>query len=46
MKKRLPIVVSDFKELINDNYYYIDKTKLIVEALEKRSKETLIARSR
>lgn len=29
--KKLPIGVSDFKDLIDENYYYIDKTLLIKE---------------
>ena len=32
-KKRLPIGVSDFKEIITKNYYYFDKTKFIEEIL-------------
>lgn len=45
-KKRLPIGVSDFKEIIEDNYYYVDKTNFIAEVLEKRAKATLITRPR
>ena len=45
-KKRLPIGISDFKEMIEDNYYYVDKTNFIAEILEKRAKATLITRPR
>ena len=31
MRKKLPIGVSDFKRILDDNYYYIDKTLLIKE---------------
>ncbi|MCX7870680.1 MAG: ATP-binding protein [bacterium] len=31
--KRLPIGISDFKELITNNYIYVDKTKYIYELL-------------
>ena len=27
-KKRIPIGISDYKMLIDENYYYIDKTVL------------------
>lgn len=45
-KKKLPIGVSDFKEIIEDNYYYVDKTNFIAEILDKRAKATLITRPR
>jgi hypothetical protein len=32
--KKLPIGISDFKELIDGGYYYVDKTALIKEVLE------------
>ncbi|MCX7871075.1 MAG: AAA family ATPase, partial [bacterium] len=31
--KKLPIGISDFKELITNNYIYVDKTKYIYELL-------------
>ncbi len=46
MKKMMPIGISDFKEVIEDNYYYIDKTLLIKEILDNRAKVTLIPRPR
>lgn len=45
-KKRLPIGVSDFKKIIEKNYYYVDKTNFIEEILDKRSEVTLITRPR
>ena len=36
-KKRLPIGVSDFKEIITKNYYYFDKTKFIENILDDGS---------
>ena len=27
--KKIPIGIDDFKEIITENYFYIDKTKLI-----------------
>ncbi|MGL4902793.1 MAG: AAA family ATPase [Cetobacterium sp.] len=45
-RKKLPIGVSDFKKLIEENYYYIDKTGFIEEILEKKAEVTLICRPR
>lgn len=45
MKKNLPIGISDFKELITKNKYYIDKTMLIKDILNS-SKVVLIPRPR
>ena len=45
-RKPLPIGVSDFKEIIENNYYYIDKTKLIEDILYYRAKVNLFTRPR
>lgn len=45
-KKRLPVGVSDFKTLIEDNYYFVDKSMLIDELLEKKATVTLLTRPR
>ena len=45
-KKMLPIGVEDFDQLINENYYYVDKTGLIAELLRSRAKVTLFTRPR
>ena len=34
MKKLLPLGISDFKEIVSGNYYYVDKTLLIKELYE------------
>ena len=46
MKKRLPIGLSDFKKIIDQDYAYIDKTLLIEELFEKGGKVALISRLR
>lgn len=43
--KLLPIGISNFKEIIEQNYYYIDKTRLIDEIL-KKGKVILLPRPR
>ena len=45
-KKRLPIGISNFKEIIEYDYYYFDKTKFIEKILEERSKVKLFTRPR
>ena len=44
--KPLPIGIEDYKELIQKQYYYIDKTLLIKELMDSESKVTLITRPR
>ena len=47
MNLKLPVGISDFQKIRQNNYYYIDKTKLIKEILEKSMAEvTLITRPR
>ena len=45
-KKRLPIGISDFKEIVQQNYAYVDKTLLIQELLDLGSKAFLLPRPR
>ncbi|MGL4424977.1 MAG: AAA family ATPase, partial [Cetobacterium sp.] len=45
-KKNLPIGIDDFKEVIENNYYFVDKSMLIDELLSKKSKVVLIPRPR
>ena len=40
--KAIPIGISNFEELRNNNYYFVDKTNMIQEFLERKSKVTLI----
>ena len=44
--KRLAIGVDDFKEIIKEDFYYIDKTKFIEDILEDGSKVKLLNRPR
>ncbi|MCX6991348.1 MAG: AAA family ATPase [Chlamydiae bacterium] len=46
MKKKLPIGISDFKRLIDEDCAYIDKTLLIQEIVEKGTHVALIPRPR
>lgn len=45
-KKRLPVGVENFEQIINDNYYYVDKTKLISELFHNGGIVNLITRPR
>ncbi len=45
-RKPLPIGVSDFEEIVENDYYYIDKTKLIEDILYYRAKVNLFTRPR
>ena len=45
-KVKLPVGISDFKDVIENNYYYFDKTKFIKNILEDGSKVKLFARPR
>ncbi len=44
--KRIGIGISDYKTIIEDEYYYIDKTLLIKELIEKAGHVALIPRPR
>ncbi len=46
IKKPLPIGVDNFEKIIEENYYYIDKTLLIKELLDKKGEVTLFTRPR
>ena len=48
MKKRKPLElgIDNFKKIINENYYYFDKTKIIEELLINGSEVTLFTRPR
>ena len=45
-KKRIPIGISDYKMLIDENYYYIDKTDFIRQLVEEGSLITMLPRPR
>lgn len=42
----LPIGISDFAEMIEQEYYYVDKTPMIRDLLEHKAKVTLFTRPR
>ena len=44
--KKLPIGISNFKEIIEENYYYIDKTDFISEVINNGAKVILLSRPR
>lgn len=46
MNRFLPVGQEDFKEIIENNGYYVDKTLLIKKLLDVRSKVTLFTRPR
>lgn len=45
-KKKLPIGIENFSEFRSDDYYYVDKTKLIETLLDNGGKVTLFTRPR
>lgn len=45
-KKMLPTSMSDFKQIIEEDRYYVDKTMFIEEILRKRAGVLLITRPR
>lgn len=45
-KKNLPTGIDDFREIIEGNYYFTDKSLFIEELLETKAKITLIPRPR
>ena len=45
-KKPLPIGIDDFKTIIEEDYYYVDKTKMIEILLDDGAKVTLFTRPR
>ena len=44
--KPLPIGIEDFEELIQKDYYYIDKTLWIKELIDRKTKAGLFTRPR
>ena len=44
--KKIPIGVEDFREIMQSNYYYVDKTKLIEDIINDGSKVKLFTRPR
>ena len=46
MKKRLPVGIDDFGEIISGNYYYADKTELVKMVIESAGQVKLFTRPR
>lgn len=46
MKRAIPVGIENFKELIEKEYYYVDKTDLIRELLIHKNKVSLLTRPR
>ena len=46
LKKRIPIGIENYREIIERNYYYVDKTLLIKELMDQWTKVFLITRPR
>ena len=44
--KAVPVGIEDFERIINEDYYYVDKTMLIEELLTNRVPVTLFTRPR
>ena len=45
-RKRLPVGVENFEQIMNDNYYYVDKTGLILELIRNGGLVNLFTRPR
>ena len=43
---RLPVGIDDFEKIRKSDFYYVDKTKLIEQLVEKWGKVNLFTRSR
>lgn len=46
MSKPIPIGIDDFSKIIEKGYYYVDKTNLIKEILDKGGETNLFTRPR
>lgn len=46
LKKRIPIGIENYKEMIEKNYYYVDKTLMIKDLIDKGEKVILFTRPR
>ena len=45
-KKMLPVGIENFKEIVTEDFYYVDKTELIRDLLNDWAKITLFTRPR
>ncbi|MBP3602560.1 MAG: AAA family ATPase, partial [Lachnospiraceae bacterium] len=46
MEKQLPIGYDSFQELISNGLYYVDKTLIIKDIIDKKGKVNLFTRPR
>ncbi len=46
IQKTLPIGIDDFKKIVEEDYYFIDKTEMIKDLLTYKTEVTLITRPR
>ncbi len=46
LKKQLPIGISNFKKVIEGDYYYVDKSLMIKEVIDNRAEALLLPRPR
>lgn len=46
MKKALPVGIDDFKKLVTEEYFYVDKTMFIKELLDLKGEVNLFTRPR
>jgi len=44
--KKLPVGIDDFKKMISQEYYYVDKTLLIKELIDLKGEVNLFTRPR
>ena len=44
--KPIPIGIEDFEKIIKEDFYYVDKTKVIEDLLKKKSNVVLFTRPR
>ena len=45
-KKRIPIGIENFKEIVDMDYYFVDKTLMIRDLLDQAGKVNLFTRPR
>ena len=46
VRKKLPVGIEDFSEFLPNNFYYVDKTEMIIDLLYNWGKVNLFTRPR
>ena len=46
LKRKIPIGIENYREMIDENFYYVDKTLMIKELLDSKAKVFLMTRPR